>query len=156
MSNIFEDEIVKNNIPEFSVSALSLAIKKSIEGNFPQVKVKGEVGRVSTPASGHIYLDLKDERSVLSGVIWRGNVSSLEVFPEEGMEVKAVGRLTTFQGQSRYQIIVENIEPAGAGALMAILEKRKKIPGIYEHLAPKFQSKCCRYGYGISWNIIFV
>jgi exodeoxyribonuclease VII large subunit len=87
--------------------------------------VRGEVGRVSRPASGHIYLDLKDDRAVLSGVIWKGRAQALAHRPEEGMEVIATGKLTTFPGQSKYQMIIEDIAPAGAGALMAMLEKRK-------------------------------
>jgi exodeoxyribonuclease VII large subunit len=77
------------------------------------------------PRSGHVYLDLKDDRAVLSGVMWKGVASRLATQPEEGMEVIATGRLTTFPGQSKYQIVIENIAPAGAGALMAMLEKRK-------------------------------
>ena len=114
------------NAPEFSVSELSGAIKRVIEGEFGHVRVKGEVGRVSRPRSGHVYLDLKDDRSVLSGVIWKGVAARLSVQPEEGMEVVATGRLTTFAGQSRYQIVIEDLKPAGMGALMAMLEKRKK------------------------------
>ena len=107
-------------------SDLSGAIKRVIEGNFGHVRIKGEVGRVSRPRSGHIYLDLKDDRSVLSGVIWKGVSARLQTQPEEGMEVVATGRVTTFGGQSKYQIVIEDIKPAGMGALMALLEKRKK------------------------------
>ena len=114
------------NTPEFSVSELSGAVKRVIEGEFAFVRVRGEVGRVSRPRSGHVYLDLKDDRSVLAGVIWKGVASRLATQPEEGLEVVATGRLTTFPGQSRYQIVIEDIRPAGMGALMAMLEKRKK------------------------------
>ena len=110
------------NTPEFSVSELSGAVKRTIEGEFGHVRVKGEVGRVSRPRSGHIYLDLKDDRSVISGVVWKGVSARLETQPEEGMEVVATGRLTTFPGQSKYQIVIEDIRPAGLGALMAMLE----------------------------------
>ncbi|WP_111431662.1 exodeoxyribonuclease VII large subunit [Rhodobacteraceae bacterium DSL-40] len=122
---LFEDSETGSNAPEFTVSELSGAIKRVIEGEFAHVRVRGEVGRVSRPASGHIYLDLKDDRAVLAGVIWKGAARSLEIRPEEGMEVIATGRLTTFPGSSRYQIIIESIAPAGMGALMAMLEKRK-------------------------------
>jgi exodeoxyribonuclease VII large subunit len=115
------------NSPEFSVTELSGAIKRVIEGEFSHVRIKGEVGRVSRPRSGHIYLDLKDDKSVISGVIWKGVSSRLETQPEEGMEVIATGRITTFGGQSKYQIVIEDIKPAGMGALMALLEKRKKL-----------------------------
>ena len=114
------------NTPEYTVSEISGAIKKTIENDFGRVRVRGEVGRVSRPNSGHTYLDLKDDRSVLAGVIWRSTVLSSSTRPEEGMEVIAIGRVTTFSGQSRYQIIIEDIRPAGVGALMATLEKRKR------------------------------
>ncbi|MGB7241171.1 MAG: exodeoxyribonuclease VII large subunit [Sulfitobacter sp.] len=113
------------NSPEFTVTELSGAIKRVIEGEFGHVRIKGEVGRVSRPRSGHIYLDLKDDKSVISGVIWKGVSARLQTQPEEGMEVVATGRITTFGGQSKYQIVIEDIKPAGMGALMALLEKRK-------------------------------
>ncbi len=124
MNDLFDDEPA-DNTPEFSVSEISGAVKKAIEGGFSHVRVRGEVGRVSRPASGHIYMDLKDERSVLAGVIWKGRAQGLAHRPEEGMEVIATGKLTTFPGQSKYQMIIEDVAPAGAGALMAMLEKRK-------------------------------
>jgi len=117
---------IKNTL-ELSVSELSFSIKNLIEDNFGYVRVKGEIGRVSNPASGHVYFDLKDKDSVISGIVWKGNASALEVKPEEGLEVVCTGKVTTYKGQSKYQIIVDNIEPAGLGALMALLEKRKKI-----------------------------
>ncbi|ETW11682.1 exodeoxyribonuclease 7 large subunit XseA [Roseivivax marinus] len=113
------------NTPEFTVSEISGAVKRTIEGEFSYVRVRGEVGRVSRPRSGHVYLDLKDDRSVLSGVVWKGKAAQLETQPEEGLEVIATGRLTTFPGQSKYQIVIETIRPAGQGALMAMLEKRR-------------------------------
>ena len=116
---------IKNTL-ELSVSELSVSIKNLIEENFGYVRVKGEIGRVSNPASGHVYFDLKDKDSVISGIVWKGNASALEVKPEEGLEVVCTGKVTTYKGQSKYQIIVDNIEPAGLGALMALLEKRKK------------------------------
>ncbi|QDY69136.1 exodeoxyribonuclease VII large subunit [Qingshengfaniella alkalisoli] len=115
-----------SNAPEFTVSELSGAVKRSIESGFSHVRVRGEIGRVSRPRSGHVYLDLKDDRAVLAGVIWKGVASRLPTQPEEGLEVIATGRLTTFPGQSKYQIVIESIAPAGVGALMAMLEKRKK------------------------------
>jgi exodeoxyribonuclease VII large subunit len=113
------------NAPEFTVSEISGAVKRVLEGEFARVRVRGEVGRVSRPASGHLYFDLKDDRSVLAAVSWKGQVARMAVRPEEGMEVIATGRLTTFPGQSKYQLIVDEVEPAGAGALMAMLEKRR-------------------------------
>ncbi|SNY92059.1 Exodeoxyribonuclease VII large subunit [Cohaesibacter sp. ES.047] len=115
-----------SNATEFTVSEISYAVKSSIEDQFGYVRVRGELGRVSRPASGHVYLDLKDDKSVLSGVIWRGQASRLAVKPEQGLEVIATGKLTTFPGQSKYQMVIDHMEPAGAGALMALLEERKK------------------------------
>lgn len=115
----------QSNAPEFTVTEISGAVKKSVEAGFGHVRVRGEVGRVSRPRSGHIYLDLKDDRSVLAGVMWKGRAEALAQQPEEGMEVIATGKLTTFPGQSKYQMVIEDIAPAGAGALMAMLEKRK-------------------------------
>ena len=123
--DLLDDEGEAGNTPEFTVSELSGAVKRTIEGEFAFVRVRGEVGRVSRPRSGHVYMDLKDDRSVIAGVMWKGVAARLQTQPEEGMEVIATGRLTTFPGQSKYQIVIEDIRPAGAGALMAMLEKRK-------------------------------
>ncbi|MGR3838065.1 MAG: exodeoxyribonuclease VII large subunit [Cognatishimia sp.] len=125
MSDLIDDPREGENAPEFSVSELSGAIKKLIEGTFSHVRIRAEVGRVSFPRSGHVYLDLKDDKSVISGVIWKGVAARLPMRPEEGMEVVATGRLTTFGGQSKYQIVIEDMKPAGVGALMAMLEKRR-------------------------------
>ncbi|MEE3101276.1 MAG: exodeoxyribonuclease VII large subunit, partial [Pseudomonadota bacterium] len=114
------------NLPELSVSDLSGAVKKAIEDGFGRVRVRGEVGRVSRPRSGHIYLDLKDDRAVLAAIVWKGQAGRLQVQPTEGDEVVATGRLTTFPGQSRYQLIVEDMALAGMGALLAKLERLKK------------------------------
>ncbi|MTH99776.1 exodeoxyribonuclease VII large subunit [Roseibium sp. RKSG952] len=116
----------KSNVAEFSVSEISFSIKKTMEDTFGYVRVRGELGRISRPGSGHIYLDLKDDRAVLSGVIWRGVASKLKIQPEQGLEVIATGKITTFPGQSKYQMVIDALEPAGAGALMALLEERKK------------------------------
>ena len=137
MSDLIDDPSPGENAPEFSVSDLSGVIKRVIEGEFSHVRVKGEVGRVSRPRSGHLYLDLKDDRAVLAGVIWKGVAGRLTVQPEEGMEVVATGRLTTFPGQSRYQIVIEDIKPAGVGALMAMLEKRRTMLAAEGLFAPE-------------------
>ncbi|HKL65824.1 MAG TPA: exodeoxyribonuclease VII large subunit [Roseovarius sp.] len=126
MNDLIEEDGPRGNLPEMSVSEISGAVKRVIEGEFGRVRVRGELGRIARPRSGHVYLDLKDDRSVLAGVIWKGVAARLAVDPEEGMEVVATGRLTTFGGQSRYQMVIEEMVPAGAGALMAMLEKRKK------------------------------
>ena len=115
----------RGNTPELTVSELSGAVKRTLEGEFARVRVRGEIGRVSRPGSGHLYFDLKDANAVLAAVSWKGQVARMQVRPEEGMEVVATGRLTTFPGQSKYQLIVEDVAPAGLGALMVMLEKRK-------------------------------
>ncbi|MDP4032434.1 MAG: exodeoxyribonuclease VII large subunit [Pseudorhodobacter sp.] len=127
MPELFEDPTSPppGNAPEYSVSELAGAVKRLIEGEFGLVRVRGEVGRVSRPASGHLYFDLKDDRSVIAAISWKGQVAKMQVRPEEGMEVIATGRMTTFPGQSKYQLIVENVTPAGAGALMVMLERRR-------------------------------
>ena len=122
---LFEDT-AGSNAHEFTVSEISGAVKRVLEGEFGRVRVRGEIGRVSRPSSGHIYFDLKDDRSVIAAVTWKGQAAKLSTRPEEGIEVIATGRLTTFPGQSKYQLIVDEIEPAGAGALMMMLEKRRK------------------------------
>ena len=131
MSDLFDDgdpgpADPGGNAPALSVSELSGAVKRVIEGEFGHVRVRGEVGRVSRPRSGHLYFDLKDDAAVLAAICWKGQAGRLETQPEEGLEVIATGRLTTYPGQSRYQLIVESVEPAGLGALMAMLEKRRK------------------------------
>ena len=123
--DLLEEPAPTGNSPEYTVSELSGAVKRVIEGEFGLVRVRGEVGRVSRPASGHLYFDLKDDRSVIAAISWKGQVAKMQVRPEEGMEVVATGRMTTFPGQSKYQLIVEDVSPAGAGALMAMLDKRK-------------------------------
>ena len=115
-----------HNVAEYSVSEISAAIKRTMEDSFGFIRVRGELGRISRPASGHVYVDLKDERAVLAGVIWRGTASKLKFKPEEGLEVIATGRITTYPGSSKYQIVIEALEPAGAGALMALLDERKR------------------------------
>lgn len=115
-----------SNLPELTVSELSGAVKRTIEGAFERVRVRAELGRVVTARSGHMYLDLKDERATISGVAWKGLAAGFNFRPEEGLEVIAEGKLSTFPGQSKYQIIIDRLEPAGVGALMALLEERKK------------------------------
>ncbi|MFY0679408.1 MAG: exodeoxyribonuclease VII large subunit [Thalassovita sp.] len=137
MSDLIDDPREGENAPEFSVTELSGAVKRMIEGEFSHVRIRGEVGRVSLPRSGHIYMDLKDDRSVIAGVIWKGVANRLSTRPEEGMEVVATGRLTTFPGQSKYQLVIEDLKPAGVGALMAMLEKRKQMLAAEGLFAPE-------------------
>ena len=115
-----------DNTPEFSVSEISVALKRTVEERFDHVRVRGEVSRPARPKSGHLYFTLKDERSVLDAVCWRGTANRLSIQPEEGMEVVVTGRLTTYAGSSKYQIVVEQLDLAGEGALLKLLEERRK------------------------------
>ncbi|MGC8536597.1 MAG: exodeoxyribonuclease VII large subunit [Rhizomicrobium sp.] len=114
------------NLAEFTVSELSAALKRAVEDAFAFVRVRGEISGLKIAASGHVYFDLKDEKAVLNAVIWRPTARALRVRPEAGMEVICTGRITTYAGSSRYQIIVEQLELAGTGALMALIEQRKQ------------------------------
>ena len=116
----------KNSSNPYSVSALSALIKGVVENNFDHVRVQGELGRVSRPASGHVYLDLKDDKAVLAGVIWKGSARKIPLPLEQGLEVICTGHLTAYAQQSRYQLTIDHIEPAGQGALMALLEARRQ------------------------------
>jgi exodeoxyribonuclease VII large subunit len=114
------------NLPELTVSELSAALKRTIEDAYGYVRVRGELGKVSYHGNGHVYFDLKDDRACISGVIWRSAAPRIKLKLEAGLEVVITGRLTTYPGRSQYQIVVETLEPAGLGALMALLEERKK------------------------------
>jgi exodeoxyribonuclease VII large subunit len=115
------------NLPEWTVTELSAALKKTVEDSYGYVRVRAEVSGYRGPhASGHCYFSLKDSGAKIEAVIWKGVLGRMRFKPEEGLEVIATGKLTTFPGQSKYQIVVESLEPAGVGALMALLEERKK------------------------------
>ena len=114
------------NLPVYSVSEISQAIKRTVEEHFAYVRVRGEISRLTVAASGHMYLTLKDEDAVLSGICWRGTAGRLTLKPEDGMEVIATGRLSTYPGRSNYQIIIEQMELAGEGALLKLLEDRRQ------------------------------
>ena len=115
------------NIAEWTVSELSAALKRTVEDAYGYVRVRGEISgfRGASP-SGHCYFRLKDDKAVLEAVIWKGTHGRMRVKPEEGLDVIASGRLTTFPGSSKYQIVIDSLEPAGIGALMKLLEERKK------------------------------
>ncbi|MEP6343474.1 MAG: exodeoxyribonuclease VII large subunit [Maricaulaceae bacterium] len=115
-----------SNAYEFSVSELAGTLKRTIEETFGHVRVCGELGRVTVAKSGHCYLDIKDDKAVINSIIWKGVMSRLSMRPEEGMEVIVTGKLTTYPGRSNYQLIIDSLELAGAGALMALFDKRKK------------------------------
>ncbi len=116
-----------SNAHEYSVSELAFSLKRKIEDIFGRVRVRGELGRVVIAKSGHMYVDVKDDKAVIASIMWKGSVSRLSVRPEEGMEVVVEGKLTTYPGRSQYQLVIDRLEPAGVGALMALLEKRKKM-----------------------------
>jgi len=116
----------KSNIPEFSVAELAQSLKRTIEDQFGRVRVRGELSRVSVAASGHMYSSLKDENAVIDAVCWKGTMAKLSVRPEEGLEVICTGRLTTYPKSSKYQLVIESMELAGEGALLKMLEERKK------------------------------
>jgi exodeoxyribonuclease VII large subunit len=126
MSSMFAND-APSNLAEFSVSELSGSIKRTVENAFDHVRVRGEISGYRGPhSSGHAYFSLKDDRARIDAVVWKGTFSRLRFRPEEGMEVIATGKVTTFPGSSKYQIVIENLEPAGAGALMALLEERRR------------------------------
>ena len=108
-----------SNLPEFSVTELSAALKRAVEDQFAVVRVRGEISGLKFHSSGHVYFDLKDDKAVLNAVIWRTTTARLRVRPEAGMEVICTGKLSTYAGSSRYQIIVEQVELAGLGTLIA-------------------------------------
>jgi exodeoxyribonuclease VII large subunit len=115
------------NAPEFTVSELSSALKRTVEDAYGRVRVRGEISGFRGPhSSGHCYFALKDESAKIDAVIWKFNHARMRFKPQEGLEVIATGKLTTFPGKSSYQIVIESLEPAGVGALMALLEERKK------------------------------
>lgn len=133
--------MTKENIPEYSVTELSTALKSTIEDNFGYVRIKGELSGINNHSSGHIYLTLKDENAVINGIIWRSSVAKIKIRPEEGLEVICTGKISTgynpgrYAGRSNYQITIDTMKPAGVGALMAILEERKeklKSEGLFE------------------------
>ena len=125
MDNL-EPPAAPSNVPEFSVSELSFALKRQLEGAFPRVRVRGEISQPSFPRSGHCYFRLKDEDAVLDAVCWKTTLPRLGIKVEEGMEVIATGKITTYAGSSRYQIIIDRLELAGEGALLKLLEDRRK------------------------------
>lgn len=126
------------NVPELTVSELAGAIKRALEDGFGYVRLRGEVSGYRGPhSSGHCYFALKDDKARIDAVVWRGVWGKLKVKPEEGMEVVVTGKVSSFPGSSKYQIVIEALEPAGAGALMALLEERKKRLAAEGLLAPE-------------------
>src|SRR6476646_9427612 len=118
-------EPARANLPEYTVSELSQALKRSVEENFSHVRVRGEISGYKRHSSGHCYFALKDAEAVLDAVCWRTTAIRLGIKPEDGMEVVCTGRLTTYPGRSKYQLVIDTIELAGIGALLKLLEERK-------------------------------
>jgi exodeoxyribonuclease VII large subunit len=124
-ARLVADPAPGDNALALSVGELSQKLKRMVEGEFGHVRLRGEISGYKRVASGHAYLCLKDESAVIDGVIWKGQANLIAFRPEDGVEVVATGRLTTYPGRSKYQIVIERMELAGAGALMALLEKRR-------------------------------
>jgi exodeoxyribonuclease VII large subunit len=128
-SYIFEGETPpeppRDNNPPLSISDLSFALKRTLEDRFGHVRLRGEISKVNRHASGHIYLTLKDDKAALDGVVWKGSVRGLGVQPETGLEVIVTGKITSYPARSSYQMVIESMEAAGAGALLAQLERLK-------------------------------
>lgn len=116
-----------HNQPVYTVSEISQSIKRTVEDHFGLVRLRGEISGFKLHSSGHAYFSLKDENACIDAVCWRGNAGRLKFKPEDGLEVVASGKITTYPGRSKYQVVVDHMEPAGAGALMALLEKRRKM-----------------------------
>lgn len=129
------------NLPEYTVSEIAAALKRMVEDSFPFVRVRGEISGLKFHSSGHVYFDLKDEKAVLNAIIWRGTAAKLRIKPQQGLEVVCTGRISTYPGSSRYQIVVEQLELAGLGALMAMLEERKKRLAAEGLFAPERKKK---------------
>ncbi|MBX3477800.1 MAG: exodeoxyribonuclease VII large subunit [Brevundimonas sp.] len=118
-------EPARDNNPPLSISDLSFALKRTLEERFGHVRLRGEISKVNRHASGHVYLTLKDDKAAIDGVIWKGSARSLGVQPETGLEVIVTGKITSYPARSSYQIVIETMEAAGAGALLAQLERLK-------------------------------
>ena len=128
------------NLREYTVSEISAALKRTVEGEYSRVRVRGEISGFKRAASGHLYFTLKDENAVLDSVCWKGTAARLSLDPEDGMEVICEGRLTTYGGRSKYQIVVEAVELAGEGALLKLLEERRKklaAEGLFDEVSKK-------------------
>ena len=119
------DTTPAGNAAPYSVSELAFALKRTLEDAYGFVRLRGEISKVTRHASGHIYLSLKDERACIDGVVWKTSVRGLKAQPEQGLEVIVTGRITTYPARSSYQLVIESLEPAGVGALLAQLERLK-------------------------------
>ena len=139
-SRLVAEAVPGDNAPPLSVGELSSKLKRMVEGEFGHVRLRGEISGWKRAASGHAYLCLKDADAVIDGVIWRTSASALPFQPQDGIEVIATGKLTTYPGRSKYQIVIERMELAGEGALMALFEKLKAslaAEGLFDRAAKK-------------------
>ena len=125
VARLLAEERPGDNAQAMSVSELSLALKRTVEDRFGHVRVRGEISGFKRAASGHIYFCLKDDNARLDAVMWKGGAARLPFAPEDGLEVVATGKLTTYAGRSNYQIVVDSLEVAGEGAMMLLFEKLK-------------------------------
>ncbi|MEP2379532.1 exodeoxyribonuclease VII large subunit, partial [Parasphingorhabdus sp.] len=114
-----------DNAPPLSVSEISGSLKRVVEDRFGYVRIRGEISGFKRAASGHVYMALKDDKAVLDGVMWKGNAARLAFAAEDGIEVVVSGKLTTYPGRSKYQVVIDKMELAGEGALMQLFEKLK-------------------------------
>src|SRR6201991_4224898 len=114
-----------DNAKAYSVSELAFALKRTLEDAYGFVRLRGELSKVTHHSNGHVYLTIKDERAAIDGVVWKGSVRGLSVRPQQGLEVIVTGKITSYPAGSRYQIVIETMEAAGGGALLAQLERLK-------------------------------
>ena len=117
---------LRSNVPELTVSELANSLKRTLEDTYARVRVRGELSRVKIHSSGHLYSDLKDQDAVLNIICWRTTLSRLSIHPEEGLEVICTGKITSYPARSNYQMVVDSMELAGEGALLKMLEDRRK------------------------------
>ena len=137
MSRLLAEQRPGDNAGALSVSEISALLKRHVEQGFARVRIRGEISGFKRPGSGHLYLTLKDENARIDGVMWKGNAARLAFVPQDGVEVIASGKLTTYAGRSSYQIVIDTMEIAGEGALLALLEKLKARLGAEGLFAPE-------------------
>ena len=124
--------VASGNAAPYSVSELAFALKRTLEDAYGFVRLRGEISKVTRHASGHVYLTLKDDKACIDAVVWKGSVRGLKAQPEQGLEVIATGRITTYPARSSYQLVIETLEPAGVGALLERLKLRLREEGLFE------------------------
>ena len=125
-TGLIAEERPGDNLPVLSVAELSQEVKRTVEGRFERVRVRGEISGFKRAASGHLYMTLKDADAVIDAVCWRGSAGRLAIAPEDGLEVVASGRVTTYPARSKYQLVIDSLELAGEGALLKLLEERRR------------------------------